>query len=122
MKINHPRHSPDQLVAGDDRGSMAQANNYASIGQFEGGVTPRGQERLCGPHSSGRPSGAQDAHGVPDNVVRLRMEVIDMISRRLPIAFRFIEERTLERLEDELDRRLSQALAGGAVILHKETK
>jgi len=44
-------------------------------------------------------------------VERLRMAALDAIAARMPIAFRFLDDRTLDKIEEDLDRRLSTELS-----------
>ena len=63
---------------------------------------PTGSTKFRGPAARG-------AEACADNV-RLRLLVLSIVARRLPVAFRFIDADVLKRLEADLDREIGRAL------------
>jgi hypothetical protein len=68
--------------------------------------------RPCG-SSPSNASRARDEHGRPRHSERLRMIVLDVIAARIPVAFMVLPDRTLERIETDLNREIEKAILEG---------
>jgi hypothetical protein len=73
----------------------------------ENSAPRRGRPRGSSPSNAGR---AHDEHGRMRYSERLRMIVLDVIAARRPVAFMVLPDRTLERIEADLDREIEKAL------------
>jgi len=65
--------------------------------------------RTCGPDS--REGIASGRHPEATAAERLRAACLDAISRRLPLAIKFADEKTIEDLEEDLEQEINTALA-----------
>jgi len=76
-------------------------------------ATRRGRGRPVGSRTTGGDAreGRSPINGpMPEMVERLRMIALDTIAARMPVAFRFLDDRVLDRIEQDLEREIGKAL------------
>ena len=105
---------PPELATAIAQGSIGQEFTSGASGKLTFPATKRGRGRPAGSKTQGedaREGKSSGRHPEPDMVERLRMAALDAIAARMPIAFRFLDDRTLDKIEEDLDRRLSTELS-----------
>lgn len=90
---------------GKTEGATSDVTPPRTRGRPKGSSAPRRS-----PSNAGQPP---ERWGGPSQVEALRMSILDTIAQRMPVAFRLLDDRVLERMENDLDILLTGALEKG---------
>ena len=107
------RHLPIELTSTLARDLIQQGDGEAGFDELPAPATRRGRGRPAGSRTKGgdmREGRARECHVVPALAERLRMVALDAIAARMPIAFRLLDDRVLDRIEKDLEREIMKAL------------